>query len=273
MNCICLLSLLLSSAQSLAQSIDIRFQQNDRLVRAVPLGDLGKLSPAKVLTVWDPNEGKKITYRGYPLTDVLNKVFGAEWKDSEHVLFVCADGFKSSVPRSIVEAQESLLAFERVGSGFSLNNRYQAEKSVKLAPLYLVWNNLKNEELRKEGSASWPYQIVGIEVVKMSAKFSRMTPPLGSSKRVQNGFLSYQKHCMACHRINGDGGEKGPELNSPVSVIERKKGTEWLEKWIDDPASVRTTTMPALDKSLPNRKKVISEIIAYLKEMSQHKVK
>jgi len=76
---------------------------------------------------------------------------------------------------------------------------------------------------------------------------------------------------MACHTINGQGGGKAPELNYPVSVTEYFK-PEYLKQWIDSPASLRyNTTMPALAAEIPEREKVIAEIIAYLTAMKDVK--
>ena len=141
-------------------------------------------------------------------------------------------------------------------------------KTVELGPLYLVWDNLKSTELREEGAADMPYQIKEIELTSFAARFPALSPPANASQQVQQGFLHFRKHCIACHTINGQGGGKAPELNYPLSVTEYIK-PEFLKRWIDDPSSIRyNTTMPALTAEIPAREKVIEELIAYLKAIS-----
>ena len=71
--------------------------------------------------------------------------------------------------------------------------------------------------------------------------------------------------------INGEGGDKAPELNYPTSVVEYIK-PEYLTRWIENPSSIRhNTLMPGLAQEIPNRANVTKEIIAYLKAMSTTK--
>ncbi|GAB4540619.1 MAG: hypothetical protein Fur0020_09860 [Thermodesulfovibrionia bacterium] len=48
--------------------------------------------------------------------------------------------------------------------------------------------------------------------------------------------------CIACHRINGNGGEIGPDHTDLASRLQR----EWIEKWVKDPTSIKKDVrMPA----------------------------
>jgi len=163
----------------------------------------------------------------------------------------------------LFESEKSMLAFSRKDKkDFSVNNHLQNEKNIPLGPLYLVWNNLKNKQIKLEGANNWPYQIVGIELTQFSKKFPHMVPASSSPENVMQGFKAFQKYCMTCHKINGDGGDKGPDLTALPLPEE-----SWLKKWIDNPASLRQTTMPALNPNVKNRKQTIDDIIAYLKAM------
>jgi ubiquinol-cytochrome c reductase cytochrome b subunit len=51
---------------------------------------------------------------------------------------------------------------------------------------------------------------------------------------VQAAAAVYARHCIGCHRIDGEGGDDGPEL----SRVGAKHDFERLRKWIADPESV-----------------------------------
>jgi mono/diheme cytochrome c family protein len=270
---ILLLSMTLGFFSSVrAETKKITFKDHGRDIRSLALNDFGSLTPKKSLTVWEPHEDKQVTYRGYPLVPVLNKVYGNAWQKAGLVLFVCADGYKAPVPRALLESANTLLAIERTDTPeFKVHNKLQNEKAVPLAPLYLVWDNQNNEQLKAEGASNWPYQVIGIEITDFAEKFPRMIPPSKASQAAKRGFLTFQKYCMTCHKINGDGGDKGGELNTLGSSAFDLRGRDWLVKWILDPRSLRAaTTMPGLRENLPSRQKAANDIVSYLEVMKKH---
>lgn len=55
------------------------------------------------------------------------------------------------------------------------------------------------------------------------------------------------RHCIGCHVIDGEGGTEGPALTR----IGRKRGLDWLRRWIARPAAMRSDAeMPAFDEKL-----------------------
>ena len=71
--------------------------------------------------------------------------------------------------------------------------------------------------------------------------------------------------------VNGEGGNKAMDLNSPKSVTESHDEL-WLREWISDPTRIRPETkMPALNRNLPDRDKLITDIITYLKAMASER--
>jgi mono/diheme cytochrome c family protein len=219
------------------------------------------------LRVFEPHERKEIEFRGYDLKAVLDHTFGPRWRDSEVVIFVCADGYNSSVPTAKLASQTSVLATERLDQkGFSLNKHGQGETAVALAPFFLVWDNLQTQYELEDGTF-WPYQVVGIELTSLAEKFPHMVPPSSSSEEVRRGFSLFQQHCLSCHKVNGDGGDKGGELNLPVSAFE-KQSRQDLHAWIDNPAP----GMPPFNKNVKDRDAAIDAIISYLGAMSEKKM-
>ena len=64
--------------------------------------------------------------------------------------------------------------------------------------------------LRQEGDFGWPYQVVGVDVIRAAERFPKLTPPADSSPAVRAGFVEFRIHCSRCHKLNGEGGDIGP---------------------------------------------------------------
>jgi mono/diheme cytochrome c family protein len=256
-------------AQGSAINTRIEFKNRGEIVRILHLEEFTAIASERFLKIYEPHEKRMRTYQVYSAQSLFDHVFGKNWREAEEIVFLCADGYQPSIPVAKFLAYDAYFAFASTDdSPFMLENVLQNNETVKLEPLYLVWDNLKSTELREEGAADMPYQIKEIELTSFAARFPALSPPANASQQVQQGFLHFRKHCIACHTINGQGGGKAPELNYPLSVTEYIK-PEFLKRWIDDPSSIRyNTTMPALTAEIPAREKVIEELIAYLKAIS-----
>src|SRR5262249_20581424 len=159
-----------------------------------------------------------------PFDALLTKIYGDKWKAAEEILFTCADGYQPSVPVAKVKDYSAYLAVARKGQPeFTMTNRFQNNQKVELGPFYLVWDNISRPALKDEGASDQPYQVVGVDLIEFKDKFPAMAPILVKgidANAAKRGFLAFRKHCITCHTINGQGGNKGPELNYPVSVVE-----------------------------------------------------
>ena len=88
---------------------------------------------------------------------------------------------------------------------FSVDNRLQNEKNVALGPWYLVWDNLRNPELRVEGA---PSGRISSQLSLATARLDALLPA-GTAAVCQTAGLA-QKYCLSCHQVNGYGGDKWP---------------------------------------------------------------
>jgi mono/diheme cytochrome c family protein len=236
----------------------------------------GSIEPRQV-RVFDPYEQTEVTFTALPLEGVLDQAYGASWREHEAILFTCRDGYQPTIPVRRVLAQRAFLAIDRpeIKSGASftiLKYEEGTRKRIDLAPFYVIWENLDDARTRSEGDYGWPYQVERIDLVSFRSRFGEMTPPEDAPANVLAGFEAFVVHCSKCHRVNGHGGAIGPELNYPANPTEYMKD-EWLRRWIDDPAKVRfAPRMPPLNPALPQRARVIDEIVAYLQAMTAHKI-
>jgi len=256
-----------------AETGQLSFSVRGEPVAKLSLAEIREKVPASRITVWEPHEDKNVTYEGFDIDKLLAAVYGHRWKQIDEILFTCVDGYQPVLPVDRFSKHASYLVYRRLDQeAFKVQNRFQNESDVPLGPFYLVWDNLRSDELRAEGASGWPYQVVGMDLVTFADRFPKLSPPENASEQAKKGFIAFRENCMACHTINGEGGDKAPELNYPMNVTEYLSDA-WIRKWMMDPRSVRyNATMPAF-ASHPKPDLLADEVLAYLKAMAGRKQK
>ncbi|MEO6421347.1 MAG: cytochrome c [Candidatus Nitrotoga sp.] len=249
--------------------IGIEFKDKNKIVKILTLSEIATDVPVVTIKIFEIHEKKEQTYKAYSARTLFDKTFGKEWKTSEEIVFISMDGYQASIPIAKFFSHDAYFAFAHDDdTSFAMTNILQNNEEVHLGPLYLIWDNINSKVLLEDGASDMPYQVKSIELTTFANRFPNLFPPAEASEEVRHGFLHFRKYCLACHRINGEGGGKAPELNYPTSVVEYIK-PEYLTRWIENPSSIRhNTLMPGLALETPNRAKVTKEIIAYLKAMS-----
>jgi mono/diheme cytochrome c family protein len=254
--------LLLLSVSANAATLDMSLDQVKK--------DLG--TEAVEITVMEPHmkcgtEYCTVTYVGIPLATLLQFYFPDAWEGfNGFINFYASDGYLASVKADKARKQDAWLTFKRADDKpFIIDNDRQNEKNLPLGPFYLVWDNLRNEELQKEGAYGWPYQVVRIELLPATV-YDKLLPA-DAPPAVQEGFEDWKKYCMSCHRVDGVGGMK-----CPVDLRQLVKGKprDELHAWISCPSSRRPdTSMPPLNTHLDKqeRDQVIERIIDYLETL------
>jgi hypothetical protein len=168
-----------------------------------------------------------VQYRGWPAEQILDRWLGPAWRAPGAVVeFRALDGYVSHIPAERFEKYRAYLVFERPGSPFSVDNRIQNEKNISLGPYYLVWDNLKDSELRAEGATYWPYQVIRISLAP--ARRDALLPA-GMAARNGDAANAAQKYCLSGHQINGYGGDKWPtNVADRLKTLSRVTGrTTW----------------------------------------------
>ncbi len=122
----------------------------------------------------------------------------------------------------------------------------------------------------------WPYQLVAIRKLgDISARFPAILPdssqPAGGE--VQRGFAVFQRTCLACHTLNGEGDAKlGPDLNLPHNPTEYLRA-DLLRAFIRNPQSLRRwpqAKMQGFDAKVMSDAD-LDAVLAYLRHMAQRK--
>jgi mono/diheme cytochrome c family protein len=226
-------------------------------------------TPAEV-RVHEPYERGEAVFAALPLAEVLDAVYTSSWRGEEELLFSCRDGYEPSIPVARVLAHRAWLAFERSDQPeFTLRKRESGvTKRIELGPFYLVWENLADERIRQEADYGWPYQLVGIDLIRRRDRFPRSTPAPDAAPEVLAGFDAFRIHCGKCHPVRGEGGSIGPELGGAATPVAHRD-PDWLRTWIVDPSRILPTArMPALNPALPDHERTVDEILAYLRAMA-----
>ena len=234
--------------------------------------DLGKsetrFAPESV-TVYEPYELRNVAFWAIPAGAVLDATLGDKWQKGQVFSMTALDGYVSTVPVSRFLNHKAWFAIARRDrEEFVLDKKVPKVETVKLGPVYLIWDSAHDASMRAEGDHGWPYQLASVKLTTFADAFPGLAPPDHSPPEATAGFELFTAHCAACHSLDGHGGKVGPELNAPHNVTEYWQ-PQWLHQWIDNPQSIRKgTAMPGLPTQVPERQKAIDQIIAYLKAMT-----
>ena len=214
----------------------------------------------------DVSYKRDMTYRAVPLAALLPGI-----RPNDHLQAVAHDGFAAELPANLLlgrKGAQAWLAVEDPRRPWPP----LAPNKASAGPFYLVWTNPSASRI---GAEQWPFRISRIRsLAPIEQRFPQLLPASDAGAQVEAGFAQYQKHCMACHRLNGAGDSRfGPDLNIPSNPTEYFAG-DYLARYIRDPQSVRRWPqgrMPRFDNSLLSDGE-LAQLLAYLAHMAGRKV-
>jgi hypothetical protein len=258
---------------TLISMLKFKDSDNPNFSRVLLLSELvAQFSPQEV-KIFDPVENREKTFHAIPTNAVLDKVYGTDWRNKEEMVAAALDGYESVTSVSRFLKYNSFIAYEDVNRPQFVLVKASDAKLVELGPFWLVWDNIQQPELKAWVSYGWPYQLGSISFAKTADKFANSVPPKDSPENVRRGFEDAREFCMNCHKINGDGGSKGPELIKTGDVAKLSK--EKLRAMITDinmvPVVEKTgekVSGMVLRNEIPNRDQVADDIVAYLYAMA-----
>ncbi|MFN5746170.1 MAG: c-type cytochrome [Methylococcaceae bacterium] len=254
----------LSAAEAMLDFVD-----EGKPVRQLSRKQISEWLPVLAVTVENPGTGQPARYQGAGFSALLTLAYGERWKRAELIKLVTRDGYQPVMPVSALSRHSGLMAyaasgadtFGRLGDGHG--------GMVDPGPFYLVWENIRDGAARKDPQLQWPWQVVAVELTRLSREYPQAAPLPATSDQVRRGFNAFIQHCAQCHQINGEGGVIGPELNYPVNVTEYWRA-EWLPRFIANPQAIRHNShMTGLGA---NQSAVIEDIVSYLGAMTARKL-
>lgn len=261
---LCLLALLVALPAGAAE-LKLDLGQGTRTLQST---ELAERKDARTIDIaQDVAYRRSMRYRAVPLKALL-----AGATPADHLQFVADDGFAAEIPAALILAghgAEAWLAVEDPGQPWPA----LPGKTQSAGPFYVVWTHPEAGGINPE---QWPYQLAAIRKMdEVASRFPAMAPdpalPPGSPER--HGFEVFQRICLACHTLNGQGDAKlGPDLNIPYNPTEYLRA-DLLRAYVRDPQSLRRwpqAKMPGFDpKALSDAD--LDALLAYLSHMAGRK--
>jgi len=218
-----------------------------------------------VRVTYDPLYKSPKNYEGYDLAELL-AFFGHELTigpDAKDVRLIAADDYVVILPPEVILAKRPVLAFEDLNAPYGKPWAPVTDKgrAVDPGPFYLVWPGLKDHK-----TVAWPYKIVKLDLVQKSI-YSKIAP--ASDHPAYAGFELFVDNCSRCHSVNLVGATLGPELNTPVSVLEYFNNDK-LPVFIRNASRFRARSLMPDFEHLSDAE--IASIVDYLKYMQTQPV-
>ncbi len=268
-----ILSILFLFHPSIFAQSNFKVLRGGELISSFSHSELEKKFKIEDLKVFDHEIKAEVSYKAFPLVEILKTVYESKWLETDEIMFTCADGYQPSISLQAILNQKPYLAFAR-SDGKDFSFQHEKKGKVPLGPYYVVWPEQAEKNNHDIDEANWAYQVVTIDIVSFEKKYPNIVPLAKDleNKKVAEGFKLFRTHCLKCHKINSQGGDMGPELNIPYNVTEYFDH-KVLTKWIENPESVRAKSkMPNFTKLNESDKHAIKNIIAYLKAMKNKKI-
>lgn len=212
---------------------------------------------------------RPMSYDAIPLVWLL-KAQGVQPGDT--LQFKALDGFAMTMPAAPLFNQQpdKAQAWLAIEHGDDKWPALKADGGPSAGPFYLVWLNPRASHIAPE---QWPYQIARISVeIPTARRWPQMAPAaeLPANHPARAGFELFQKHCFACHTVNGAGEARlGPDLNQPHNPGEYFRDGA-LRQLIRNNQSLRSwpeaKMPPFTPEVLPD--KDLDALLAYLKHMA-----
>lgn len=140
-------------------------------------------------------------------------------KGADTVLVRTADGAAIPIPLTLVRQLKPVLADRANGA--------------PLATRVLAWPTLEQRGLGTDPRAPgwWAREVVAFELVDWQRTFaSALATPVGAPDSARRGAGWYGERCVACHRMRGAGGSRGPDLTTVAARLGQAPFEALLER-------------------------------------------
>ena len=173
---------------------------------ALGRADLAKLPRLKVRGV-DPRTGRSAEWEGPSLSVLVSDRVELK-RGADTVLVRTLDGAATPIPLPIIRQLRPVLADKVDGA--------------PLAVPEIAWPNADQGGLATDPRAAswWARDIVAFELVDWQRTFGPvLSPPEGAADAARRGAGVYAESCIECHKLRGQGGQRGPDLTTVASRL------------------------------------------------------
>jgi mono/diheme cytochrome c family protein len=179
--------------------------------------DLEKL-PRRAVRGVDPRSGREATWEGVSVDELVSKRVEVQ-RGADVVLARTSERTAIGIPIYVLLQHRPVLA-DRVDG-------------VPISPNVLAWPTLEQRGLETDPRAGfwWAHDVVALELVDSARTFGpALATPDGAADGARRGSALFGERCIACHRMRGVGGERGPELTTLGSRIRKAPFAAMLDK-------------------------------------------
>jgi len=130
-----------------------------------------------------------------------------------------ADRAAVAIPLTVIRQHKPVLADRADG--------------VRLATRVLAWPTLEQRGLQTDPRVDfwWARDVTAIEIVDWQKTFgAALATPDGAADGARRGSAWYGERCIACHRLRGVGGDRGPELTTVAARLPQAPFAALLER-------------------------------------------
>lgn len=177
--------------------------------------DLDKVPRLKVTGV-DPRTGRAAQYEGPSLAALVSDRVELR-RGVDTVVVRTADRAAIPVPLTLVRQLKPVLA-DRVDG-------------VRITPTEIAWPTAEQRGLASDPRATswWARDVIALELVDWQRTYGpALAPPEGAQDEARRGAGLYAESCIACHRVRGQGGERGPDLTTVAARLPPARFLEFL---------------------------------------------
>jgi hypothetical protein len=178
--------------------------------------DLEKL-PRRAVRGVDPAVRREAVWEGVSVDELVSKRVEAQ-KGADVVLVRTADRAAIAIPLTVLLQNKPVLADR--ADGVRIEN-------------VLAWPTSDQRGLETDPRASlwWAHDVVAFDLVDSQRTLGpALATPDGAPEGARRGSALYGERCIACHRLRGVGGERGPELTTLATQMRQAPFSALLDR-------------------------------------------
>jgi mono/diheme cytochrome c family protein len=173
---------------------------------ALGRADLERIPRLKVRGV-DPRTGHAAEFEGPSLAVLVNDRIELR-KGADTVVVRTSDRAAVPIPLPLIRQLRPVLADRRDGE--------------RITPAEIAWPTAEQRGLATDPRATswWARDVVALELVDWQRTYGpALASPEGTADAARRGAGVYAESCISCHRVRGQGGERGPDLTAVASRL------------------------------------------------------
>lgn len=178
--------------------------QDGKFLKSYSRSEFLNIGESKKIKFYNYNNNKSTTYLGIEI-DYILKNLNIDSNEIEEVVFNCLNGYQPYLNYQLFKNRKAYLTYKTAGAKPFTRFSQKTKKIVDLGPYYLVW---KLDDLHQKYRFKYS-SIYKIQAIDFKTKLFKL--PFNKNTNL-DGFKTYKRYCLSCHKINNNGGSLSSEL-------------------------------------------------------------